>query len=238
MEILTEVLSVSLRTVISIAVLYVISLIMGERQISQLTYYDYIVGISIGSIAAMSVETSISLWLIIASMVIFGGFALLISFITSKSIVLRRILTGKPVVMIYNGEIIKSGLKKHNYDINDLLLECRIKGYFDISQIQCAIMETNGEISILPKAPYHPLTASDLKLDLKEEYLQYNLIIDGKLLIKNLKAYGKDEKWIKKKLKEQGINKISDVLLCVGDDSGSISAFLQNEQLPHNDFFM
>ena len=108
-----QVLMVILRSIVAVAVLFIISRVTGERQISQLTFYDYIVGITIGSIAAMAVETDISLWLVLAAMIIFGGFTLLLSFVTTKSIVLRRLLTGVPHVMIYNGKIIKKNLKKH-----------------------------------------------------------------------------------------------------------------------------
>ena len=238
LQILYEILMVLLRSAVAVVVLFIISRITGERQISQLTFYDYIVGITIGSIAAMAVETDISIWLIIASMIIFGGFTILLALLTNKSIVLRRWLTGKPTVMIYNGKIIKKSLKKHHYDINDLLLECRLKGYFDISQIQCAVMETNGEMSVLPKAEYHPLTPSDVKQPVKAEYLLYNLIIDGKIMTRNLKAYGKDEKWLKSMLKKQNVGKVSDVLLCVGDNSDNISVFKEEEKLPHDNFFM
>lgn len=238
MEILMQVFTVIFRSLVAVAVLFIISRITGERQILQLTFYDYIVGITIGSIAAMAVETDISLWLVLTAMVIFGGFTLFFSFLTTKSIVLRRLLTGVPHVMIYNGKIIKKNLKKHFYDINDLLQMCRIKGYYDISQIQCAVMETNGELSVLPKAEYHPVTPDDLKQPVKGEFLLYNLIIDGNVMKNNLKAYGKNEQWLKSKLKEQKVGSISDVLLCVGDNENNISVFLQDEQLTHENFFI
>ena len=233
-----QVFTVIIRSLVAVAVLFIISRITGERQILQLTFYDYIVGITIGSIAAMAVETDISLWLVLTAMVIFGGFTLFFSFLTTKSIVLRRLLTGVPHVMIYNGKIIKKNLKKHFYDINDLLQMCRIKGYYDISQIQCAVMETNGTLSVLPKAEYHPVTPNDLKQPVKGEFLLYNLIIDGNVMKNNLKAYGKDEQWLKSKLKEQKVGSKSDVLLCVGDNENNISVFLQDEQLTHENFFI
>ncbi len=229
---------VAVRTIFAFVALFVISRITGERQISQLTFYDYIVGITIGSIAGMAVETNIPFLSIVVSMLFFGGLAVLISFLTNKSIIIRRWCTGKPIVMIYNGKIIKSSLKKHRYDINDLLLECRLKGYFDLSQIQCAVMEANGQMSILPKAEHRPITPSDTKMTIEQEYLQYNLIIDGRVMKHGLKKYGKDEKWLKTKLKEQNVGKISDVLLCVGDNNDKITVFLEDEQLPHDDFFM
>lgn len=238
MEIFREILMVLLRSVISVIALFIISRITGERQISQLTFYDYIVGITIGSIAAMAVETDIELWLILLAMLIFGGFTILLAVLTNKSIVCRRLLTGKPTVMIYNGKIIKKSLNKHHYDINDLLLECRLKGYFDISQIQCAVMETNGQMSVLPKAEYHPLTPNDMKQPVQAEDLLYNLIIDGKVMTRNLKAYGKDEKWLKNMLKKKNIKSTGEVLLCVGDNQNNISVFKEEENLPHDDFFM
>lgn len=233
-----DVFVIILRSVLSVIALFIISRLTGERQISQLTYYDYIVGITLGSIAAMAVENSISLSSIVISMIVFGAFTILVAFVTTKSIVLRRLLTGKPTVMIYNGKIIKKSLNKHHYDINDLLLECRLKGYFDISQIQCAVMETNGQMSILPKPEYNTVTPKDLKMAVDNEFMQYNLIIDGNIMKRILKAYGKDEIWLKNKLKEQKVDSIKDVLLCVGDNSDNISIFLQNQKTPHDDFFI
>ena len=238
MDFLIDLWSFALRSVLAVLALFVISRIEGPRQISQLTFYDYIVGISIGSIAATAVEREISLWDMVVSMIIFGGFAFLISFSTSKSMVLRRLFSGKPSILVYNGKIIESQMKKNHYDVNDLMLNCRAKGYFKFEDIAFAILESNGELSIMPKADKAPLTPYDMSVKPQKEELEYNLIIDGTILFENLKYYGKDEQWLKTKLVEQKVKNESEVLLAIGDSNNNLTVYLKSEVLPHNHFFM
>ncbi|MGN0174072.1 MAG: DUF421 domain-containing protein [Acutalibacteraceae bacterium] len=238
MEILSDIGVVIYRSIISVLVLFIISRLTGPRQIAQLTFYDYIVGISIGSIAAMAVESNIKLYEMIISMVIFGGFAILFALWTDKSIVMRRFFSGKPSIMIYNGKIIEKSLKKNHFDINDLLLNCRLQGYFKIEDIAFAILESNGELSVMPKADKAPLTPYDMAMKPSESALEYNLIIDGEIMHENLKHYGKDEQWLNSKIKEQKVNSVKEIILGVGDSEDNLTIFLKSEVLPHNHFFM
>lgn len=238
MEILNSILIVALRSVIAVIVLFIISRLTGPRQISQLTFYDYIVGISIGSIAAMAVEKSISIIDMAVSMIVFGGFAIAFAYSTSKSMFLRKAFSGKPSIMIYNGKIIESALKKNNFDINDLVLNCRNKGYFNLEEIAFAILESNGQLSIMPKSQNAPLTPKDMAIPTEQSALEYNLIIDGVILEKNLKSYGKDEQWINAQLKSQGVKSARQVLLATGDNNNNLRIYLKSEVLPHDHFFM
>lgn len=235
---LTDIWVITYRSLIAVLVLFIISRLTGPRQISELTFYDYIVGISIGSIAAMAVERNINMVDMAVSMVVFGGFAVLFAFLTTKSMTLRKMFSGKPSIMIYNGKIIEKALKKNNYDINDLLLNCRLQGYFKYEDIAFAILETNGQLSIMPKADKAPLTPYDMALKPEKSALEYNLIIDGNIMSDNLKSYGKDEQWLKTQLKEQNVKNVGEVLLGVGDGNDKLTVFLKSEVLPHNHFFM
>ena len=235
---LTDIWVITYRSLIAVLVLFIISRLIGPRQISELTFYDYIVGISIGSIAAMAVERNIDMVDMAVSMVVFGGFAVLFAFLTTKSMTLRKMFSGKPSIMIYNGKIIEKALKKNNYDINDLLLNCRLQGYFKYEDIAFAVLETNGQLSIMPKADKAPLTPYDMALKPEKSALEYNLIIDGNIMSDNLKSYGKDEQWLKTQLKEQNVKNVGEVLLGVGDGNDKLTVFLKSEVLPHNHFFM
>ncbi len=235
---LTDIWVITYRSLIAVLVLFIISRLTGPRQISELTFYDYIVGISIGSIAAMAVERNINMVDMAVSMVVFGGFAVLFAFLTTKSMTLRKMFSGKPSIMIYNGKIIEKALKKNNYDINDLLLNCRLQGYFKYEDIAFAVLETNGQLSIMPKADKAPLTPYDMSLKPENSALEYNLIIDGNIMSDNLKSYGKDEQWLKTQLKEQNVKNVGEVLLGVGDGNDKLTVFLKSEVLPHNHFFM
>lgn len=238
MDFTIDILMLIFRSVVAVLFLFLVSRILGPRQISQLTFYDYIVGISIGSIAAVAVERDVDLLDMIISMLVFGGFAFLFSYITDKSLTLRRWFSGKPTILIYNGKILKTEMNKKRYDMNDLLLNLREQGYFKIEDIAFAILETNGGLSVMPKSEKAPLTPYDMAMTVEKADLEYNLIIDGEVLLENLKYYGKDEQWLNKKLNEQNVKSAKEVLLCTGDSSNNIKVFLKNEALPHNHFFM
>ena len=216
------------RSVFSIAILFVITKLMGYRQISQLTFYDYIIGITIGSISAdMATELETDLWNTVIPILVYGGISILISFVTNKSIRLRRFLTGVPVVLIQHGEIIKKNLQKVHYDINDLLGECRSAGYFDINDLDYVIMEHTGKISFLPNVSKRPCTPEDLNLSPEQEGLVVNLIMDGEIMEEHLKKIGKERKWLDKQLEEQGIKNPKAVLLATYDINGNFHVFLQ-----------
>lgn len=198
---------VIIRSIVSLTTLFIVTKMLGKKQISQLTLFDYVIGISIGNFAAeitINIETQFINGII--AMLMFGTIAYIISILTMKSITLRRFFMGTPTTIIQKGKIIQENLKKLKFDINELLEQCRTNGYFDISQIEYAIMETNGTLSILPKDEYNPATKKDLNIKIKNQSLLANIIIDGKIMKKNLNNMNKDEKWLEQKLKEKGKN--------------------------------
>ena len=140
-------------------------------------------------------------------------------------------MMGKPTIIIQDGKIIKKNMTKVRLDINELLEECRIKGYFDISQISFGIMEVNGEMSFMPKADYKPLTIKDLNLYSNPNLLYANIIIDGKIMYKHLKLINKDYDWLIKKLKSIGYNDIKNILLCIADLDGNLKVFESNDSI-------
>ena len=164
----------------------------------------------------------------IVAVLIFGFVAYLISVLTMKSIYLRRFFMGTPTILIEKGKIIEKGLKKVKFDVNDLLEECRGAGYFDLSQIESAIMEVNGIVSILPKVNYRPVTVGDMKLKVSQESLCANVIIDGKIMCQNLENMNKDEKWLIHELKVKGFENLEELLLVTLDQSEKIMVYKKN----------
>lgn len=206
---------------------------MGKKQISQLTLFDYVVGISIGSIAAeLAINESISYIQGITGMTIYALFPILLSLISLKSNLARKILDGVPTILIQNGEINEKGLKKTKMNINDLIEECRLKDVFDIKDIKFAILETSGNLSIQLKSKHKPLTPEDINLKSKDKYLCVNLIIDGKILDNHLEIIGKDIKWLNSELDKKGIKNTSDILLAYMDSSKKINIYLKNKDIP------
>ena len=191
---------------------------VGKKQISQLNLFDYIVGITIGSIAAdISLDLEKDLLAGLVSLFLYGIIAYLISLLTMKSIKARRFFTGVPTVLVENSKIIESGLKKTKIDINELLAEARIAGYFDLDEIEYAIMEVNGNISFLPKDREKPITKKDVNLKSVDTGLTANVIIDGKYMKNNMKAIGKNKKWLDHELKILGYDNYDNILLATVD---------------------
>ena len=143
----TELLDVTLRAMISLVTLFLITKMLGKKQVSQLSLFDYVIGISIGNFAAeMTINLESDYLHGILAVVIFGVVAYLVSILTMKSIHLRRYFMGTPTLLIQDGKLLEKNMKKVKYDMNDLLEQCRINGYFDISEIKYALMEANGTV--------------------------------------------------------------------------------------------
>ena len=220
-----------------IAVMYLFFVIkkLGKKQISELNIFDYVIGISLGNIAAeMTVNKEISILEGISAMTVYGLFSLFISFITAKSIIARRFFTGFPVVLIQDGRISREQLKKCKIDINDLLQDARESGYFNISDINYAIMEPSGKISFLPKAKFLPLSAHDIKLKVDNTGLVANLIIDGKIMEENIKNIGHTKEWLLKKLEKEGYDNPTDLFLVICDTKEKLTIYKKNERITNS----
>lgn len=221
-----EVIIVSQRALISLLALFFITKIVGRKQVSELSLFDYVISISIGNFAAeISMNIDVQLMNGIISVLIFGFIATLVSILTMKSIVLRRFFLGSPTIIIEDGKFVYKNLKRLKLDINDFLETARIAGYFDISNIKYAIMEANGKVSFLPKEEYSPLIVRDMNIKASKQGLCSNIIIDGKIMSKNLKMINKDEDWLKKQLKVKGYKAYDDILLATVDINDKINIF-------------
>ena len=221
-----EVGEVVIRSLFSLISLFFVTKMLGKKQVSQLSLFDYVIGMSIGNFAAeISINTDLPYINGIVSVFVFGIVAYLISYLTLKSITLRRFFMGTPTILIENGKIIYNNLNKVKIDINDLLEECRNKDYFDISEIDYAVMETNGEISILAKNTYLSVTKKDMNLKDTKQGLVSNIIIDGKIMKENLMMMNKDDKWLYKELKLKGCNDINDIILATLDVNEKINIY-------------
>lgn len=204
----------------SLTALFVLTKIMGNREMSQLSMFDYISSIALGSIAGeMAVMSTDSFFEPLISMIIFAGFTLGISWITCKSIYLRRFFEGQVILLYQNGQIFEKNLLKAKMDIDELLSVCRISGYYDLEEVHTVYLETNGKISVLPMANKRPATPSDLNLNPTQTYPMANVIIDGKIMRDNLKSTGKNETWVEKQLKTNGTTDIKEVILATYDST-------------------
>lgn len=226
---INDIYKTGLQSLISVCILLLLARIMGKKQISQLTYFDYVVGISIGSIAAaFAVDNSIGYVRGITSMIVYAFIPIFLSLLSLKSRVARKVLDGIPIILIQNGRIVEEGLKKTKMNVNDLLEECRLKDVFNISDIEYAILETSGKLSVQLKANNQSLTPKDMNISVPYKGVCVNLIIDGNILYEHLKTIDKDLNWLHTQLHSNGIQDSSDVLLAFLDSLGYLNVFLKN----------
>lgn len=224
-----ELFNVVIRGLLSLITLFLVTKLIGKKQVSQLSLFDYVIGISIGNFAAeMTINLESEELYGIIAVLLFGGIAYLVSVGTMKSIKLRRFFMGSPTILIEHGKILQDNFYKVKYDINDMLEQCRVNGYFDISEIDYAIVEANGELSILAKSEYLPVNRNDMKLKVSKNGLCANVIIDGKVMYNNLKKIKKDEKWLNKELKLKGKD-ISDIVLATVDINDKVVFYERNK---------
>ncbi len=223
-----DLLDVILRCLVSLVTLFLVTKMIGKKQVSQFSLFDYVIGISIGNFAAeMAINLDSSYLHGTVAVIVFGLVAYLVSLLTMKSLKIRKFIIGDPNILIKDGKILYNSLKKSKFDINDLLEEARINGYFDISDIDYALMEANGKISFLPKIESQNPTNKDLKLNTKRKGLCINLIIDGQIIEEALRDINKDQKWLLKKVKEKKFN-LEEVILATIDLQNNLKVYGKN----------
>lgn len=199
----------------SFGVLFLVAKLIGHKQISQLDFFDYITGITIGSIAAEMATELEKPWKPLTAMLIYGGITLLLSIITSKFPRTRRYLNGSPIILMDKGKLFRQNLKKAKLDLSEFLTMCRQQGFFDLTSIETAIFEFNGKLTILPVSSQRPVTPNDINIDLEQEQLFTEIIMDGRIMENNLNHIGLDLTWLNKQLKQHNINSSQEVLLAL-----------------------
>lgn len=200
-----------LYSVVGFAFLFVIAKILGKKQIAQLDFLDYIIGISLGSIAAdMAFDIERPIWFYLVGMAVFALLDLLCSLLGRNNNFFKRIFVGKPLILLAEGKINYRNLKRSKLTVNEFLSLCREKGYFDLEEVAYCIFETSGKLSVLPKAGQSNATRQDVGVVPQEAQLSKDVIIDGNVVQACLEQLGKDEAWLMSKL--QGIH-VRDIVL-------------------------
>ena len=212
-----DVLTLCLTAMGSFGALFLIAKFIGRKQIAQLDFFDYITGITIGSIAAEMAPELEEPWKPLVAMVIYGGATFLTSLISNKFPRSRKYLNGSPTILMDHGKLYRENLKKAKLDLSEFMVMCRQQGYFDLTNIQTAVFEYNGKLTILPVSTQRPVTPNDMNLAPEQELLFTELIMDGRILHDNLKRMGLDLTWLDKQLKQRHISSAQDVFLAVCD---------------------
>ncbi len=216
-----EVFTVILASLFSAAVLFIIAKIIGHKQVAQLEFFDYITGITIGSIAAeLATTLDKPWWKPTVSMIVFGVITVILSVLTRKLPRSRKFINGTPTIVLNDGKLYRKNMKKAKLELSEFLLLCRQEGYFNLDDIQTAVYEYNGKLSILPVSTKRPLNPEDMKLSPPPEHIGTEVIMDGRILGGNLRRRNLSEAWLQKELKAQGYQSAKQIFLgiCGKDD--------------------
>ncbi|WP_218668311.1 YetF domain-containing protein [Sediminibacillus massiliensis] len=209
---INETLVVAVRVIISFFTLLIFTRLLGKQEVGKLTFFDYINGITIGSIAAtLATDLSEKAW---THWVGLAGYALLtylLQYITIKNRYIGKVLDGEPTVVIQDGKILEKNLNRMRIKIGELMMLLRDKNIFDITQVEYAIFEINGKLSVLQKPEYLPVRPSDLHLETRTNGLSTEVIQDGIIIEQNLKQRQKDIAWLYQQLRKQGIQDVKQV---------------------------
>jgi Predicted membrane protein len=230
-----EDLYVVLRTLLMLLFLLIIARVLGRRTLSELTFYDFVIGLVIGHIGG-SVITDAELFSIRAGLIagtVATLWVLAINMLSLKSVPARKLIEAEPLMVMYKGKVLENNLKKRYYNVNDLLEMLREQGCFDPEQVEVALIESDGQLSVLKKPEYQTPTTKDFNLqnqNLSASYLAgKEVIIDGKLIQKNLEQSGLTTDQLHYQLRNVGITKFDDVILATITPDGKLYVDKRND---------
>lgn len=211
-----------IRTILLYALVIVSLRIMGKRQIGEMQPSELVVAIMISDLAAVPMQAiDIPLITGIIPVLTLIVAEVIMSFISLKSRKIRKFISGEPSIIIYNGHINEGELGRLRFNMNDLLEQLRLSNYPNISDVDCAIMETNGKLSIIPKSSAKNVTLSDINMNPPQEKLQHLIISDGEINVRELQKIGRNEDWLEKELKKQKTKK-KDVFFAIYDQNSGL----------------
>ena len=220
-----DIIKVILTSLLSAVALFIIAKIMGHKQMSQLDLFDYVTGITIGSIAAELATEMEEPWKPLIAMIVYAVITVVLTLLTSKLPKIRKFVNGTPTIILNSGKIYRKNMKKAKMDLSEFMVLCRQEGYFNLNDIQTAIFEYNGRLTILPKATKRPVNPTDMNLVPPPESINTEVIMDGKIIDENLKRMGLDSVWLQKEIECQGFNNSKEIFLGICDNNHQLTLF-------------
>ena len=210
------------RTIILYIIVLIVMRMMGKREIGQLQPFELAISIMIADLASVPM-TELGIPLSNGIIPILGMLFMhmIISFINIKSVNMRKIICGKPAILIYRGKIEEKTLRKERFTVNELQERLRGNNVYNILDVEYAILETNGEVTVIQKPEKRNVIPEDLGITPEYEGRPYDLIVDGKIMYENLKKIGKDYKWLEKQIKNFDA-KPQEILLATIDGKNQI----------------
>jgi uncharacterized membrane protein YcaP (DUF421 family) len=204
---------IALELVLGFIALFVITKILGKTQITQITTFDFISALVLGELVGNAIfDDEVGVIRIIYAVVIWGLLIFILEMVTQKWRRTRGLLEGRPTIIIHKGKILKESLKKSKLDVNQLQHLVRSKGVFSIRELEYAVLETDGTVSILKKAPYETPSKKDLQVNLEQVNIPITFISDGKVIKENLIEAGFNMTWLEQQLKQHNIFRVEEVM--------------------------
>ncbi|HYG60207.1 MAG TPA: DUF421 domain-containing protein [Symbiobacteriaceae bacterium] len=232
---MSEVSLIVARSVITFCSLLIFARLLGKTQISHLSFFEYVAGITMGSIAgSLTTDLDVPPFPLLAGLATWAGLTLVTQWTALKSRLADKLLDGEPVLVIQNGQVLEQNLRQMRLRVSELLSLLRNQGIFDISEVAFAIMEINGTLSVLKRD--QPVTTADLKLPAPHPRLSTDLIVDGEVVHENLRHLGLPQSWLMARLRERGIASPRQVFLAVVDTEGDMYLDTyadRSEERPH-----
>lgn len=204
---MNDILEILIRTFSAVILIMIITRILGKQTISQMTYHDFVYSITIGAITAnITFNTKIKYWNTVVSLVAFSVILYILTLVALKNRKARNWISGKPTVVIEDGKILEQNLKKIKLTLDTLNQELREKNVFDIEEVKYAVLELNGKVSVLLKPEYLPVIKKDLGISLGKSIFPVELIMDGKIIVENLKQNQLTDEWLDNELTKRKLS--------------------------------
>jgi uncharacterized membrane protein YcaP (DUF421 family) len=225
-----DVLEMIYRTTGAFVALLILARFLGKKQLSQLTFFHYITGIAFGSIAAeIAGQTDVKFMEGLTALIWWALLTMFASYISLKSSNLRIVLDDQPAIVIKEGAIMENAMKKEKLHINDLMMMLREQSIFTLQDVHYAILETNGQLSVMKKITQQGATKQDVKASTTApKYLPTELISDGKVMEKNLTELSLTEEWLMQELRKKGVESADQVFIAQVQDDGTLFVELKN----------
>ena len=225
-----DIVKVLLTSLLSVAALFIITKIMGHKQVAQLDFFDYVSGITIGSIGAELATELESPERPLIALGVYGVASTVLNLLAEKLPRTRKYINGAPSILLNDGKLYRDNLKKAKLDLSEFMLMCRVQGYFDLDDIQTAVFENNGKLSILPKATKRPATPEDMGISATSAHIGAEVIMDGRIMGENLGRMGLDSRWLENRLRDSGYADAREILLGIYVPEDDRLSLYKNEQ--------
>lgn len=227
-------LEILIRGIGAFILILLVTRLVGKTQLGQLTVSDFVNAIVIGSIGAAAVtDLKENGWYYVFGLLLFGLLTIGAEYIAMKYRPARKLLEGEPTVIIHNGKILEDNMRKLIYHVDDLTMQLRDKGVFNIADVEFAVLEPNGKLSVLLKSQKQPLTPQDLQLPTKYQGIPSEMIIDGIVIQQNLKQNNLTEEWLYQELEKQGIKSVQEVMYASLDTEGKLYVDKRQDIMAH-----